>query len=202
MATSQKERKNEKKMLIREAAYQCFQKDGYHDTTVDDICQKASCSKGSFYWHYNSKQEVFIDILNAWAHEIITEMLEQFEEALTEEEYVKSIIESMHRELRRGRVVVPLWLEFTAHARRDQSVQDALAKFYRRARAAVAELLRPSIRGRFTETDLQGIAATVFGAYIGLVSQELADPDGFDAAQAVSLVMPVIGALIQKLKVD
>ena len=54
----------EKRKQIRTAAYQCFRDGGFHETTVDSICARAKISKGSFYWHYPSKQDVFVDILD------------------------------------------------------------------------------------------------------------------------------------------
>ena len=136
-------RGEQKKQLIRKAAYHCFRDHGYHDTSVDSLCELAGISKGSFYWHYDSKQEVFVDILETWTREVMQELYQQFEGPVQHDNYVRAVSDALEREFHRGRMIVPLWLEFTVQARRDESIRDSLSKFYRRARAAIAEILRP-----------------------------------------------------------
>lgn len=198
MAKRRKPRSDEdrsRKEQIRRAAYYCFQDKGYHKTTVQDICQKAQASKGSFYWHFDTKSEVFIDILVIWAREVISELITQFESALTQEDFIQSLVEAMKREIKRGRAIVPLWLEFSVQARREPKVQQALSRFYRRARTAIAELLAPVAQDYLTEEEIQGCAASIFATYTGLVIQELADPDGFNADEAVTHLIPFLGRL-------
>lgn len=168
--------KDEKKRLIRRAAYQCFRETGYHETTMAVICKQAGISKGSFYWHYQSKQEVFIDILEAWAREVMGEMFTQFEKPLERKDFIAAISAALQREAQRGRAIVPLWLEFTMLARRDESIQKAIARFYRRARAAISEMLLPHTRHLLSEKQLESIASVIFGAYTGLMMQDLVDP--------------------------
>ena len=103
-----------KREELRHAAYLRFRDHGYHATSVDDICEAANTSKGSFYWHYQSKQEVFIDILETWTREVMDQLYEQFEEAVIGANYPVTIAEALAREVRRGRVIGPLWVEFLA----------------------------------------------------------------------------------------
>jgi len=55
---------------IMEFALQSFSSSGYQSTRITDICEKAQISKGAFYHHFNSKQEVFVALLNQWLSEI------------------------------------------------------------------------------------------------------------------------------------
>lgn len=190
----------QKRVLIREAAYRCFRESGYHDTSVDTICDKAGCSKGSFYWHYKSKQEVYIEILHNWAQEVISELFAQFEDAMSKPNFIEAIAEAMKAEVVRGRAVVPLWLEFTVYAQRDKEIKEALEKFYRRARSAIYELLHPFAYEIYGEDEIQGLSTAIFGVYTGLVIQDIADPERVDAQKAVDTLMPVIGGWLQQLR--
>lgn len=186
-------RGDSKKSDIRRAAYRCFKQQGYHATTVDTICKDAGISKGSFYWHYESKHFVFLDILDQWSRQVMAEIIGQFEEALaTQTDRMTAVSQALEREFHRGRAIVPLWLEFSAHAGRDAEIQASLGRFYRRARAAIAEMLRPVVQHALTESELQGVAATIFGAYIGLMIQELSDPDLADATRAMHQFMSAL----------
>lgn len=197
----QDKQKQEKRSLVRSAAYRCFRDAGYYGTKVDDICESAGLSKGSFYNLYNSKQEVFIDLLNTWALEVIPEIFEQFEASVVgRENSISQIRSALSEELHRGRTVIPLWLEFNVLAIHEESFRRALAKFYRRARSAIADVLRPSMRLVFSEDELQGVANVIFGAYMGLVTQEITDPGHANAEYAIDQFLKVLGPWLQHLQ--
>lgn len=185
---------------VRKAAYKCFQQAGYHETTVDDICAAAGMSKGSFYWNYASKQEVFIDILDSWTREVMDELFEQFEDAVRQPDYVDQISTALVRELHRGRKIVPLWLEFTVRARQEKELQASLSKFYRRARTAIAEILRPAVSHRLSEDQLSAVANVVFGAWTGLIMQDLSEPAGVDTEAVVRRVVGLVGDMVTASK--
>ena len=49
---------------ILQAALTCFANKGYHRTTMDDIVAESGLSKGTLYWHFESKKELFISLLS------------------------------------------------------------------------------------------------------------------------------------------
>ena len=53
----------EKKELIIEAAYRCFAAKGFIGTSIDDIAAEAGGSKGAIYNYYNSKDEIFLTLM-------------------------------------------------------------------------------------------------------------------------------------------
>ena len=55
------EKQTEKKSIknrIVSAAWQLFYEKGYNGTTVDDIIELSGTSKGSFYYYFNTKDEL------------------------------------------------------------------------------------------------------------------------------------------------
>ena len=48
-----------------ESAIKLFSSTGYNKASVDDICAQAGISKGAFYHHFKSKQELFLALLAA-----------------------------------------------------------------------------------------------------------------------------------------
>ena len=184
---------------IRQAAYESFRDLGYHETSVDTICRGAGASKGSFYYHYPSKQECFIDILDSWTREVISEVQKQFEEATLDRHPFASLMAAFRRENTRGHLVVPLWLEFTVIARREPAIREVISRFYHRARLAIAEMLRAFTGDLITPEDLDGLSASIFGVYMGVVTQQLADPDHFDPNIASDAVLRVMGRLFERV---
>src|SRR5271170_1045851 len=51
---------NESKQKILMAALQVIRTKGYAATTVDDVCHAAGVTKGSFFHHFSSKEELAI----------------------------------------------------------------------------------------------------------------------------------------------
>ncbi|MBF4691497.1 TetR/AcrR family transcriptional regulator [Fusibacter ferrireducens] len=56
-------RKN-KRLKIKESAYELFGKYSLRKASVEEICKNANVSKGTFYKYYNDKYELVVDILN------------------------------------------------------------------------------------------------------------------------------------------
>ncbi len=52
---------------ILEAAVRVFAEKGYHETRMDDIVAAANTSKGSLYFHFPGKQEIFFGLIETFA---------------------------------------------------------------------------------------------------------------------------------------
>ena len=58
------EGKESTRQRILDAATEVFSEKGYHGAAVDDIVRASSTSKGSFYFHFPSKQEIFFSLVD------------------------------------------------------------------------------------------------------------------------------------------
>jgi len=67
-----------KKDLIADAALSCFLYSGYSGTSMNEIVQASGISKGGIYWHFKSKDEIFLYIINKrfgeWDRELRTRL--------------------------------------------------------------------------------------------------------------------------------
>lgn len=52
---------------ILNAAIQVFASKGYHDSRVDEIVSASQTSKGAVYFHFPSKQEIFLGLVDEFA---------------------------------------------------------------------------------------------------------------------------------------
>jgi len=52
-----------------------FYKQGYYNTSIDDILKSLSLSKGAFYYHFESKEGFFISIIQNLMHQKVYSML-------------------------------------------------------------------------------------------------------------------------------
>ncbi len=51
---------------ILEAAARVFAEKGYHETRMDDIVAASSASKGSLYFHFPNKEEIFFGLIETF----------------------------------------------------------------------------------------------------------------------------------------
>lgn len=63
MTTSQ-ERSRTRRQRVLDAALQVFAERGYSDTAVDEIARVSDTSKGGLYFHFPSKQALFLALLD------------------------------------------------------------------------------------------------------------------------------------------
>jgi len=52
-----------------EAALRVFATSGYEQATVDDLAAAAGYSKGAYYFHFSTKEEILLELLDAWREE-------------------------------------------------------------------------------------------------------------------------------------
>ncbi len=48
---------------LLESAQTLFAENGYHNTSVDEICRLARVTKGALYHHYRNKEDIFADLV-------------------------------------------------------------------------------------------------------------------------------------------
>lgn len=132
--TTQAVRRQVTRARLLEAAFAVFAAQGYTGATIDAIVHAAGYSKGAFYFHFSSKEEVFLEVL--WSR------------ARAEEQNLRTAGQGAAGrplDLLRGVAAYlgpggddPLWpallLEFWSHASRNQRVREGVASVanYRR----------------------------------------------------------------------
>lgn len=82
---------NKTKRIIFESAIQVFSKAGYSGATMDDIALNAGVAKGTLYYHFKSKEEIFNYIISTG----FDVMKEEVVSAVSAEEDVLSKIRTM-----------------------------------------------------------------------------------------------------------
>jgi AcrR family transcriptional regulator len=63
MAKKLTKRGSERREQILDVAFRLFADEGYHGTTVGDICDDLGVGKGVFYWYFESKESLFRELL-------------------------------------------------------------------------------------------------------------------------------------------
>lgn len=64
------DRGRERRRQLIDVASRCFAERGYHPTSVTEIVNELGVGKGVFYWYFDSKEELFLEILKGAQHDL------------------------------------------------------------------------------------------------------------------------------------
>lgn len=184
-----------RRQQILSAAFTCFGREGFHGTTMQDICEEADLSPGAVYNYFDGKA----DIIRAIAEES-RDSLDTLFDAVDREQPVPEVLADLVRRLgafaeRPGdaeagghRVRVRLWSEALTAA----DVRELLRENQSDLVERFAEIIRDGqAEGTVDEeVDPEGLARTLLALYQGMVLQKAVAPDSsaepvFEAVSAL-----------------
>jgi len=73
---------NKTKKAIFEAAIKAFSLSGYNGTTMDEVAESAGVAKGTLYYHFKSKEEIFNFIIGEGLGIMVDELKEEIKNAI------------------------------------------------------------------------------------------------------------------------
>jgi AcrR family transcriptional regulator len=167
---------------ILNTALELFSKNGYDATSVAEICTQANISKGAFYHHFPSKQELFLVLLRTWLQDVDG----MFQSAGLGTKNVPQIFDNMaaisggfFEALEGG---FPILLEFWTQAKRQPEVWQKAVEPYRQFLGFFTELVQRGIKEGAFKQDLnpQTAARAITSVAMGLLLQATFDPKGAD----------------------
>ena len=77
---ARQEQRQQTRARLVEAALRVFAEQGYDHATVEEISLAAGYSKGAYYFHFDSKEDIFLELLSTWIEDQ-TRRLNAFEPA-------------------------------------------------------------------------------------------------------------------------
>jgi AcrR family transcriptional regulator len=166
---------------LLEAAGAAFAERGYHGASVEEITERAGYSRGAFYSNFQTKDDLFLAVLDAHI-ELETTALN---DALTAEATTPgALLEFLQvRAVRRSgeaRQWTMLWAEFWLHVVRHPELAPRLAARQHAGRTAIAQVIatRAEQLGMDLSVPADQAASIMMAVDDGLVMQEYLDPTG------------------------
>jgi AcrR family transcriptional regulator len=180
---------------ILDAARACFARRGFHQATMQDICDEARLSAGAVYRYFRSK-EAIIAALNKRDLERNTALIEGAAERDTLMGAIDDMVEAYFLELIEGSTesLHLLEIEVIAEAIRNPQVGDLFRQSFQGLRGSFALLIRKAQeRGEIApRLDPEAIAAAGISFYYGLLIQKTLDPT-VDGAKYVEVIKALLG---------
>ena len=171
------QRSEETHTRILESSVKLFSTRGFNAASVDDICAEAGISKGAFYHHFESKQALFLALLDGWL-KIIDTAIEASKDKTAPETFMQ-MTEAFPYIFETAGDHLPMFMEFWLQASRDEKIWQASIAPYRRYHKYFTSLIKKGVEeGSFVNVDPQIASRLIISAAMGLLLQSLLDPKG------------------------
>lgn len=170
-------RKSREELLA--AALRVFARRGYRQAAVDEIAAEAGYSKGVVYWHFSSKEELLLALLDELIDAPVREMVALLESAPPELDLSLEATRAFARQLNSQRDVLVLDREYWSIAFRDPELRARYIQRQSELRDVLGRAIEARVRHLGTP-DLpmpaEDIARVVLSIIAGLTVDELIEP--------------------------
>ena len=190
MAKKQQEKSQQTMQELMAAAISLFGSKGFASTSVAEITDKAGYAKGSFYRHWNSKDELFLQIIEQKFKRYRATRHEKIREAHNLEEAMNIIWDFLETILN-DRDWSSIFLEFTVYSATNEPLRKLMNKSdYRLNNRVFADLVREHVETDFPPEKIGALNTAMFEGYLihrALGTQVLDLADVRKAAIAMAL---------------
>jgi AcrR family transcriptional regulator len=175
------------------AALKCFLQNGYNNSTMDQIAAASGTSKGTLYWHFRSKEELFASTLRTFFEQALGEdALGVLAAYPTAAERLRAMAEQMMALVEECEGLFNLFLEFWASSDKREEASRIWLDLLIAAKEVITEIINQGIAsGEFRTVDAEDLVWGVMAAYDGLAAYGVLKPD-LDLRRAHTAFIEVI----------
>ncbi|MCP4424142.1 MAG: TetR/AcrR family transcriptional regulator [Chloroflexi bacterium] len=161
----------ERKQQIYQAAIVCFGRQGYHLTKMDDIAAEAGLSKGSLYWYFKGKKELFLSLFQ----EIIGQFGVAWEAIIADNdsgatEKILATLAMFRSGFKETAAFFGVMMEAWALTLHDEDVVSLLDEFYQPYINMMTQIIEQGVAsGEFRVTDVEATTLVLMSMYDGVV---------------------------------
>lgn len=165
--------KEERRAELLLSALQCFSQKGYEATKVDDIVQNAGVSKGMIYNYFQSKMDIFIELLKDRTEEFFAGIEELFSKHQTATDKLRAL-HARYRDLPMNderRQWITVYLEFWLSSSRNDEQKQLMEAHYDRFVHFVVDVIEDGKRtGEFREDVDATVASMLYWSLVDGIS--------------------------------
>jgi AcrR family transcriptional regulator len=173
------EHRQARREQILEAALNCFARNGFHQTSMRDICKEAGLSAGAVYLHFSSKEDIIEETLKR-----VREARAARFKAIEQEDIMHSFQEFWDGYRRRLAETSPdrIWqlgVQLLSEAIWNPRIRQSMRQHWDDGEKNVAESMRSSADQGLTRPDIDydALARLFLAAHDGLMIMKILDPE-------------------------
>lgn len=182
---------------IVSSAAAVFAEYGYEGATLDLIAEQAGMTKGAVYWHFSSKGDLFLELVNQSLRNLLSGLPRQLEEIFqsnTPQESIKLLIESQFKACEEEKQGQPsLFFEFISK-RREPEIKEKLDQAFKELFEGTAEILKKLQQRNLISAGLdpQDLSVTLHGLLNGAVLMWTISPKSVPLASIADSIAKTI----------
>jgi len=177
-----KNREETRRRLLDSAAV-LFTRNGFNDTSIEEIVAHAGYTRGAFYSNFKTKDELFLEIMAERMDRVASDLA-----AVADETDLDGVLEAMseqeaRRPTQQREDVFVLSIEFWLYAMRNPDVRRKLARKYSAARRTLGAVIAEVCEGLGVDPplDAEVLGGVILALDTGVLLQRYADPKGLPA---------------------
>ena len=195
--------KDEREHAFKQAALKVFSSKGYHNTTMSEIAMEAGFGKGTLYWYWKSKEELYFALVEESHNEfigLVSEAADREGDALEKLYWLGNEIIDLHY---RHRDYTKLSWKMRAEELEAFSVEyvERLRHNSNEIKEKLEEIISQGIdEGLLPPADPYYLACMLLGLMEGMEIQWLEDPETFDLRTAMDIIVRMSNAVLQNFR--
>ena len=183
-----------RKEAIFDAALACFNKHGYYKTSMDMIADRAHMTKRGLYYHFTSKDELFISLFNYMNNKFYAQVPATAGAVADPEDRLLLFVKIARRGLSDHADFLKFSQEFIAIGVRKPKIRRVMTAYYKEQVDKVSRIIERGVTsGKFVRVDPLTMARAIvlitmgaFNVYFSLDADfNLADQHSFDIEQII-----------------
>lgn len=176
-----------------DAALELFSTSGYEHATVDDISHAAGYSKGAYYFHFSTKDDILMELLRIWTEGRTALLVADEGQAVSPDELRATLAAFF------SYADTPRWpgvlLEFWAQAVRNPEMSKRLTQGYAAWRKQIASAFEAAAVSGLRVDSSEDAASVVLAAHDGFAVQTAIGAPGGRGMTAADLADSIITPL-------
>jgi AcrR family transcriptional regulator len=169
---------DERRAHIMQAALACFARKGYNNTTMDDIAAESGLSKGTLYWYFKSKDDLFTAALMSVFVNVGQEAVAALEQYSTAADKLRAMVQAAVNFSKVIEGFFSLFLEFWASSPRREEAGQLWVNLLTEYKDVVVEIIEQGVRnGEFKSVETEQLVWAIMAAYDGLAAYIMLIPD-------------------------
>ena len=169
----------ERRDQIIQAALACFTRKGYNNTTMDDIVAESGLSKGTLYWYFKGKDDLFKSaILSFFERSFGQEAIADLEQCPTAAEKLRFLAQVIVGLGEWAKGIFNLFLEFWASSTHREEAAQWWTGLLVQYKNILVGIIEEGIRnGEFRPVDAEPLVWAMMSTYDGLAAYVMLMPD-------------------------
>jgi AcrR family transcriptional regulator len=158
-----------RKETIFDAALACFNETGYYKTSMDAIAEKARITKHGLYYHFKSKDHLFIELFHQRGEKYFAQIDAYLGEVTDSEQKMRLFIDKGNQIIHDHLDFLRFFIEFMSIGMRNKAICNVITEHYKSSIRNFKPLLAESIsQDSLTTYDAEKVARAIFVSSIGM----------------------------------